>query len=91
MNDTPPHIQNKQLEILMNRSDSEKLQSLLDLTDFSRSIILDQFRENHPEWGERELVAELFKTMYKDFFDRDTLERISSLIQDWSGPVPSDA
>jgi hypothetical protein len=90
MHDTPPHIQKKQLEILMNRPDSERLRSLLDLTDFSRSIILDQLRENHAEWGERELAAELFRTMYRDFFDRDSLERISGLIQEWSGPVKLD-
>ncbi|HPV22413.1 MAG TPA: hypothetical protein PLI61_07810, partial [bacterium] len=66
MNDTPKHILKKQLEIINKRSDAEKIERWLELTELSRTIILDQLREKHPEMSERDLIAELFKIFYKN-------------------------
>ncbi|HRQ69882.1 MAG TPA: hypothetical protein PLW78_06240, partial [bacterium] len=66
MNDTPKHILQKQLEIINKRSDAEKIERWLELTELSRTIILDQLREKHPEMSERDLIAELFKIFYRN-------------------------
>jgi len=77
MNDTPKHILKKQLEIINKRSDAEKIERWLELTELSRNIILDQLREKHPEMSERDLIAELFKIFYKNDFTPEKLNIIA--------------
>jgi hypothetical protein len=83
MNDTPKHILKKQLEIINKRSDAEKIERWLELTELSRTIILDQLREKHPEMSERELIAELFKIFYKNDFTPEKLNIIAESIREY--------
>ena len=83
MNDTPKHILQKQLEIINKRSDAEKIERWLELTELSRNIILDQLREKHPEMSERELIAELFKIFYKNDFTPEKLNIIAESIREY--------
>ncbi|HPG37110.1 MAG TPA: hypothetical protein PLG63_12300, partial [bacterium] len=81
MNDTPKHILQKQLEIINKRSDAEKIERWLELTELSRTIILDQLREKHPEMSERDLIAELFKIFYRNDFTPEKLNIIAESIR----------
>ena len=83
MNDTPKHILKKQLEIINKRSDAEKIERWLELTELSRNIILDQLREKHPEMSERDLIAELFKIFYKNDFTPEKLNIIAESIREY--------
>ncbi|HOG42651.1 MAG TPA: hypothetical protein PLW37_08515 [bacterium] len=83
MNDTPKHILKKQLEIINKRSDAEKIERWLELTELSRTIILDQLREKHPEMSERDLIAELFKIFYKNDFTPEKLNIIAESIREY--------
>lgn len=83
MNDTPKHISKKQFEIINKRSDAEKIEKLFELTELSRSIILGQLREKHPEMSERELIAELFKIFYKNDFTPEKLDEIAESIREY--------
>ncbi len=83
MNDTPKHILQKQLEIINKRSDAEKIERWLELTELSRTIILDQLREKHPEMSERDLIAELFKIFYKNDFTPEKLNIIAESIREY--------
>jgi hypothetical protein len=86
MNDTPKHILKKQFEIINKRSDADKIERLLELTELSRNIILDQLREKHPEMNERELIAELFKIFYKNDFTPEKLDIIADSIREYQTP-----
>jgi hypothetical protein len=86
MNDTPKHILKKQFEIINKRSDAEKIERLLELTELSRNIILNQLREKHPEMSERELIAELFKIFYKNDFTPEKLDIIADSIREYQSP-----
>ncbi|HPA57805.1 MAG TPA: hypothetical protein PLT70_10300 [bacterium] len=83
MNDTPKHILQKQLEIINKRSDAEKIERWLELTELSRTIILDQLREKHPEMSERDLIAELFKIFYRNDFTPEKLNIIAESIREY--------
>jgi len=86
MNDTPKHILKKQFEIINKRSDADKIERLLELTELSRNIILNQLREKHPEMNERELIAELFKIFYKNDFTPEKLDIIADSIREYQTP-----
>ena len=89
MNDTPRHILKKQFEIINKRTDAEKIERWLELTDLSRNIILDQLRQKHPEMSERELIAELFKIFYKNEFTPEKLDIIADSIRQYKPPSTS--
>ena len=83
MNDTPQHIFKKQFDIIYKRSDAEKIERWLELTELSRTIILDQLREKHPEMSERDLIAELFKIFYRNDFTPEKLNIIAESIREY--------
>jgi len=83
MNDTPQHIFKKQFDIIYKRSDAEKIEGLFEMTELSRSIILDRLREKYPEMSEADLKAELFKIFYKDDFDPIKLDKIAESIREY--------
>lgn len=83
MNDTPKHILEKQFEIINSIPLSDRILSLVDLTDLSRSIIYNQLAKKHPDFTEIDLKIELFKTFYKSDFDSITIELIAQSMKDY--------
>jgi hypothetical protein len=81
MNDTSKEIRKIQFEILNKRSDAEKIKGLLDLTELSRKIILDQLHQKNPEMTENNLKVELFRIFYKDDFKPEKLDEISEFLR----------
>jgi len=81
MNDTPEEIRKIQFNILNKRSDAEKIKGLLDLTELSRKIILDQLRQKNPEMTVNNLKVELFRIFYKDDFNSEKLDEISEYLR----------
>lgn len=78
MNDTPKHITLKQFEIFYAKPLKDKIAGLFELTDLSRSIILNQLRIKNPNLTEIDLKIELFKAFYKFDFCEEELNKIAS-------------
>jgi hypothetical protein len=76
MNDTPQHILQKQFEIIHAKPLRERLLGLFEMTELSRSIILNQLHKKRPDLNEIDLKTELFRTFYRYDFDNETLNRI---------------
>jgi hypothetical protein len=76
MNDTPQHILQKQFEIINAKPLPERIHGLFEMTELSRSIILNQIRKKRPELNEIELKIELFRAFYKYDFDDGTINKI---------------
>ena len=83
MNDTPKHILIKQFEIYYAKPLKEKIEGLFEMTELSRSIILNQLRQKNPEWSEIDLKIELFKIFYKFDFDTKTLNKIAEQMREF--------
>jgi len=77
MNDTPKHILQKQFEIIYAKPLKDKIAGLFEMTELSRSIILNQLKQKNPEYTEIDLKIELFKKFYKFDFDNETLNKIA--------------
>lgn len=77
MNDTPKYILQKQFEIMYSKPLKDKISGLFELTELSRSIILNQLKQKNPEYSEIDLKIELFKKFYKFDFDNETLDKIA--------------
>jgi hypothetical protein len=78
MNDTPKHITQKQFEIFYEKPLKDKIAGIFELTDLSRSIILNQLRIKNPHLSEIDLKIELFKAFYKFDFDEEVLNKIAN-------------
>ena len=76
MNDTPLHITQKQYEIHVSKPLGQRVRMALDLTELSRSLILNQLKRQNPSLTREELMVELFKICYKDSFDEKTMAHI---------------
>jgi len=77
MNDTPRHILKKQFEIIHSRPLRERIETLFEMTELSRGIIMNQIHLRQPELNEIDLKIELFRTFYRFDFDKETLNRIA--------------
>lgn len=77
MNDTPEYILRKQFEIIDAKPLKEKIAGLFEMTELSRTIILNQLRNKHPDLSEIDLKIELFKAFYTFDFDKETLNKIA--------------
>lgn len=78
MNDTPKHITLKQFEIFYAKPLKDKIAGIFELTDLSRSIILNQLRIKNPHLSDIDLKIELFKAFYKFDFDKEVLNKIAN-------------
>lgn len=76
MNDTPEYILKKQFEIIDALPLRVRLQGLFEMTELSRTIILNQIRRERPELTEIEAKIERFKIFYRTDFEEETLNII---------------
>jgi hypothetical protein len=77
MTNTPDIVLQKQSEIIQAKPLIERLKMGFEMTELSRTIILNQIRQERPELNEIELKIELLKTFYRDDFDDATLHKIA--------------
>jgi len=89
MDDTPKHVLQKQFEIMYSKPLKDKIRNLFEMTELSRSIILNQLRLRNPHLSEIELKIELFKTFYRSDFDEETLHKITSEMKEFLEKNPS--
>ena len=83
MNDTPRYVLQKQFEIMNAKPLRDRISSLFEMTELSRSIILNQLQRKNPELNEIELKIELFKAFYRIDFDDETLNKIAGKMKEF--------
>lgn len=83
MIDTPKYILQKQFDIINAKPLKDKIDSLFEMTELSRKIILNQIKQKNPEFSEIDLKIELFKKFYKFDFDIETLNKIAEKMRQY--------
>jgi hypothetical protein len=76
MTDTSSDIQQKQREILLQKSPKERFLIGAELIDFGRVVLETNIRNMNPEWNDIEIKIEMFSRCYANCFTREELQRI---------------
>jgi hypothetical protein len=81
MFDTNKKFQKKQIEIILSKKPSERAMMGVDMIDSVLQIVKNSIIGKHPNYNEREIVAEIFKRYYKNDFPKDKIEEIMNRIK----------
>ncbi len=84
MLDTTLDAQQKQLEIILSKSDSERAMMGVDMIDSVYQAVKKSIQNQHPEYSERELIGALFVRYYKNEFDKALLMEIAKGIKGYN-------
>lgn len=84
MLDTTLEAQQKQLEIILSKSDAERAMMGVDMIDTVYQVVKQSIQNQHPEYSERELIAALFVRYYKNEFDKTLLVEIAEEIKGYN-------
>lgn len=76
MLDTTLDAQQKQLEIILSKRDSERAMMGVDMIDSVYQAVKKSIQNQHPEYSERELIGALFVRYYKNEFVKADLLKI---------------
>ena len=74
--DTPDHILDMQVAIVLQKSPVERLQMCCDMTNFSIDMIKRNIIEKHPGITANELKFEVIKALYSDCYSEKEMRRI---------------
>lgn len=83
MQDTPPHIEKKQLEIWLSKTTEQRFAIGFAQIEAGYNATLNRLRKNHPEKTERELIAELAKEWYAKDFSEEQMQEFMKRIVEW--------
>lgn len=76
MEDTPTHIHQKQLEIILSKTMQERLAMGLQMMEDTRLIVMRGIRQQNPGISETEVKIEFIKRYYKDDFTPEYMEDV---------------
>ena len=76
MNDTSPKMRNKQLEVILSKTSSERAMMGIYIIDSVKKIVTNSIRNKHPEYTELELKVAVFRRYYKNDFSEEQMEKI---------------
>jgi hypothetical protein len=76
MKDTTSEIVDKQFEIFLSKSESERFRIGNELNMFGRKVLESSIHQEHPGISGIDLKIEFFKRCYSVFFPPDELSRI---------------
>jgi hypothetical protein len=74
--DTPSHVLEMQVSIVLKKTLTERLLMCADLTDFSYNMLKRQITDRQENISEGMLKFEMIKLLYPDCFDEDEIRRI---------------
>jgi hypothetical protein len=83
MTDTGSEIANKQLEIMLSKSESERFRIGDELNEFGRKVLESSICQEYPGISEIELKIELFKRCYSLYYSNDELVKILLSMKDY--------
>mgnify|MGYP003382600455 CR=1 FL=1 len=64
LNDTPPELRQRQVEIHRGMSPGERLGLACELTDLARELALAGIRRDHPDWSEAQARREILRRAF---------------------------
>ncbi len=76
MNDTPPEILKKQIEIIQSKPEKVRLAMQLEMMEYAMNNTKKLLRKRHPHLSEREITIEFVKLYYKDDFSEEEMQKI---------------
>jgi len=79
MIDTPKDIEQKQREILLAKTSTERSAIGMETIRFGRQIVEDSIRERHPGISETELKIAVFRRCYENSFSPKDIDLIISI------------
>jgi hypothetical protein len=74
--DTPEHVLQMQVDIVLKKSLTERVQMCADMAQFSIDMIKRKIKEERPNISTNELKFELVKAMYSDCYSDEEMARI---------------
>ncbi len=81
MNDTPDHIKQKQLEIILSKTNEERLEMGLEMMQAGYDLTKERVKREHPHSKEKELPFLMFEALYKNDFSREEVLQIKKHFQ----------
>ena len=81
MNDTPPEIERRYREMLLQRSGEERLQMGCSMFTFARELVVASVLAKTPNVSPSELRHAIFLRFYGDDFDPETREKILRVLE----------
>ena len=83
MTDSTPQIVNKQLEIFLSKSESERFRIGDELNTFGRKVLESSIRNEYPGIAEIDIKIEVFKRCYAPFYSSVEFTRIILSMTDY--------
>ena len=80
MNDTPAFIKKKQIEIINQKSNLEKLRISCDMITASLEMAYSLVKRQNPTFSHRQIIARRFEMMYKTNFSPEKLQEIKDYL-----------
>src|ERR1700740_1696916 len=74
--DTPEHIRDMQIAIVLQKSPLDRLKMCCEMSDFSFEMTRRLIRERQPKITDAELKFEFVKATYADCYNEEELNRI---------------
>ena len=81
MNDTPPEIERRYREMLLQRSGEERLIMGCSMVTFARELVVASVLAKTPDASPSELRRAIFLRFYGDDFDLATREKILRAVE----------
>jgi len=81
MIDTPPHIKQKQLEIILSKTPQERFMIGAELIDFGRELVKSSIMQRNPGITGIDLDIAVFRRNYTAIYKPDQIEKITWLLR----------
>jgi hypothetical protein len=81
MNDTPPEIERRYREMLLQRSGEERLRMGCSMFTFTRELVVASVLAKTPNVSPSELRRAIFLRFYGDDFDPETREKVLRVLE----------
>ena len=88
MPDTSEKISNKQIEILLSKSEEERFKIGDELASFGRKVLESSIRNENPKISEIDLKTEVFKRSYSTEFSPEEINLIIDSKSDFKTIIP---
>jgi hypothetical protein len=81
MNDTSDEARRKQIEIVMNKTESERLEMALQMMEDVREMVMDGIRQQNPGISVADQKIEFVKKYYKKDLSEDDMKGVIQFIK----------
>ena len=76
MNDTPQHIRNKQMEIMLSKTEGERLEMGIKMMQAGYDLVKERAIREHPNANKKEISYLIFEALYGNDFSNTQKKRI---------------